>query len=191
MALAVARCDVHFGPARTRHMDADVPSRAEAINPQTRSRPTSRTDSGQAQRAITNDASAEKRCGLHVVKAVRQFVSEGCRRDRVFRVAAVNSPSGEACARAQVLSTGKKEAALAAGALKPSDADTFADGKVSDVCSDCCHSYDKLVARNDWGATWGKLALNDVQVCAADRAGVNAHEHFIIARRRLWDINKI
>src|SRR5687768_10322746 len=95
MAFTVASAHIDFRATRTRQLNAGVARRPAAISPNPRPFPFVVLHSGQTQAPVTDDAGAEKWCGLHVVEAIRQTISEGCGRGCVFCVASTNSPASE------------------------------------------------------------------------------------------------
>src|SRR5688500_9647845 len=117
MAFTVASAHIDFRATRTRQLNADVARSAEAIETNSRPFPFVMGHSGQTQAPVTDDAGAEKWCGLHVVEAIRQTISEGGGRGCVFCVAAINSPSSEHRFVAKIFSTGNAELTDATGSI--------------------------------------------------------------------------
>src|SRR5205823_6081720 len=87
--------------------------------------------------------------------------------DRVLGVATVEVVAGEAGPVAEVLASAQAVAALAAGPAEPRDADPPAARLVDP---------DDLVPGDERELRVGKLAVHDVEVGAADPAGVDADE---------------
>ena len=151
-------------------------------------------DADQPQAAVADDAGAEQRSCRHRRHAGRQTIDEPGRRHRVLGEAAVHVPAGEERVLAEVLLPAPTEPAGLVGLVQPGDADAVACGerrrarlaaRRDDLCAGTeRHDLaDDLVAGNDGRAVRRQLALQDVQVGAADAAGQHPQEH--LARTRL------
>ena len=151
-------------------------------------------DPDQPQAAVADDAGAEQRGRRHRRHAGRQTVDEPGRRHRVLGEAAVDVPAGEQRVLAQVLLAAVAEAAGLVGLVQPRHADAVADGERRrarlaarrdelGAGSEGDDLADDLMAGHDGRAVRRQLALQDVQVGAADAAG--QHPQQDLARTRL------
>src|SRR5262249_15058372 len=123
-----------------------------------------------------DQARAQQRRGLPVGIARRDRKAVARVGHRLLRVPAVDVVPGEAGSVAQVLLAGAAVAALAARPAQPRHADAIADAEAGDIGSDRRDGTDDLVAGDERELRIGQLAVEDVQVRAADRAGVHAQE---------------
>jgi hypothetical protein len=127
---------------------------------------------------------------IPVAETVGQRVDEVGARGAQLGVAAVDRPPGEVRIRAQVLATRQAEAAAAAGAVQPGDADALAERQAvararrAQAGAESGDLADDLMAGDDRRAPRGELTLDHVQVGAADAAGAHAQQHFVLARHR-------
>src|ERR1019366_5441052 len=76
---------------------------------------------------------------------------------------------------AEIFSAVDAIGANAAGVAEPRNADAFTDAQLLDASPDCIDPADDLVARNDRHLRVGQLAIDDMQVGAAD--AVSGHLH--------------
>ena len=60
---------------------------------------------------------------------------------------------------------------------EPGDADPFADGEALDAGAELLDDADDLVAGNDRQPLVRQLAVDDMQIGAADAAGLDADQH--------------
>src|SRR5262249_54031691 len=111
-------------------------------------------------------------------------VDEVGRRAHAVGVAAVDVPAGEARCDAEVLVAADAEAALAARAPEPRDADAVPRRERDDARAAALHAADDLVPGHDHGPLRRELALDDVQVGATDAARLDADEHLAGGRLR-------
>ena len=151
-------------------------------------------DPDQPQAAVADDAGAEQRSCSHRRHAGRETVDEPGRRDRVLGEAAVHVPAGEERVLAEVLLPAPAEAAGLVGLVQPRHADAVADGERRRARGAARRDEvrarperhdlaDDLMTGDDGRAVRRQLALEDVQVGAADAAGQHPQED--LARTRL------
>ena len=151
-------------------------------------------DPDQPQAAVADDAGAEQRGRRHGGHAGRQTVDEPGRRHRVLGEAAVDVPAGEQRVLAEVLLAARAEAAGLVGLVQPRHADAVAGGErrrarlaarrdALGAGSERDDLADDLMAGHHGRAVRRQLALEDVQVGAADAAG--QHPQQDLARTRL------
>ncbi len=144
-------------------------------------------DPDQPQAAVADDAGAEQRSCRHRRHAGRETVDEPGRRQRVLGEAAVHVPAGEERVLAEVLLPAPAEAAGLVGLVQPRHADAVAHGERRrsrlaarrDELRTGTERHDladDLMAGNDGRAVRRQLALEDVQVGAADAAGQHPQE---------------
>jgi hypothetical protein len=94
---------------------------------------------------------------------------------RVRGVAAVAGIAGEHRRIAQVLGAAAAIRANTASCAQPGHADALANGKSAHAQSDCRNAADDLVARHDGQFGVFELAVDHVQIGAADPAGRDRH----------------
>ena len=131
---------------------------------------------GHAQGAPADQAGAEQRGGLGVAVAVGQGEAVGGVGDGELGIAAVQRVAGEAGRVAQVLVAGAAIGAGAAGVAEPGDADPPADGERGGARAAGQHLAHDLVAGDQRQLGVRQLAVDDVQIGAADRAGLDPHQ---------------
>ena len=131
-------------------------------------------DAGDAQAAEADDAGAEQRRGVDGVEAGGQRVGEVGAGEGVLGVAAVDGVAGEDGVVAEVLHAVAAEPAVAVDAADPGDADARAERKLGGGAVD--DFADDLMAGDDARVERRKVALDDVEVGAADAAGEDAEE---------------
>ena len=151
-----------------------------------KSHPLAFLHAGNAQRAKTDDAGAKQRRGVQVIEAGRQRMDEIGARDGELGVAAVDRVAGEVWRVAEIFLAA---AAVGAGAVDPAhpgDADARAERQIARGASQ--NFADDLVAGNDFVAYRGQLALDDVEVGAADAADADFEQYLARFRLGLRDI---
>ena len=134
-----------------------------------------------SQRAVADQPGAQQRPGLDVGQTGRKRMDEACVGDRVLGVAAVQLVAGEARLRAEILVAATAEAAVAARPAEPRHADPVALAQGVDVGSRALHRGDDLVPEDERELRRRQLAVDDVQVGAADAARPDPQQH--LARR--------
>ena len=151
-------------------------------------------DPDQPQAAVADDAGAQQRGRRHGGHAGRQTVDEPGRRHRVLGEAAVDVPAREQRVLAEVLLPAAAETAGLVGLVQPRHADAVAGGERRrarlaarrdelGAGSEGDDLADDLMAGHHGRAVRRQLALQDVQVGAADAAG--QHPQQDLARTRL------
>jgi hypothetical protein len=132
-------------------------------------------NAGDTQAAVADDAGAEEWSDLGGGHVGRERKGEVCADRCVLGITAVDGVSGKDRAVAEVLHRMAAIPAIAIDAADPGDAGAGAErefwsGSVDDFADD-------LVAGDDAGMDWRKVAFNDVQVSAADSAGEDFEEN--------------
>jgi hypothetical protein len=130
--------------------------------------------SRDAEAAEADDAGAQEGCDVGVVEGGRQGIGEVGADESVLGVAAVYGIASEDWVVAEVFFVAKAERAGAVGATDPGDAYSHASGAVGSCAVDD-FAYD-LVAGDEGLVDEGKVALEDVEIGAADSAGEDAEE---------------
>src|SRR5262249_1351809 len=135
-----------------------------------------------------------------VVVTLRQAEAIALLGHRILGVTAVDLISGEPGAIAKVFAAARAVSADAAGKAQPGDADPVARLKALDSLARAGHLADNRVAGNDQEVWVGELAIDDVQVRAANAAGVHSDQNLIgswtryrpidLAERRPWRVEK-
>src|SRR5262245_61507178 len=139
---------------------------------------------GHAIGAVADEPGAHQRRSVDIAVALGDLERVAGVGDDIFRVAAVVVITGEPGVDAEILVAGMAEAALAARVAEPWDADAIADREVRHAVADDLHRADNLMARDDWHVRRRQLAVDDVEVGAADAAGPNADENLARQRHR-------
>ena len=102
-------------------------------------------------------------------------------RHGILGVAAVQGIAGEFRGLAEVLPFLSAVAAAAAGVAQPGHPDAVADPEFLHLSAQGGHGPDDLVADDQGQFGLGEFAVDDVQVGAADAAGVDPDEHLLRA----------
>jgi hypothetical protein len=123
---------------------------------------------GQPEGAVADQARAEERRGLEVRVAARQGEAEALVGDGERGEAAVAVVAGEARAVAQVLAARAAIATLSAGPAQPGHPHPLARGE---ALTGLDEAADDLVPRHERQLRPRELAVDDMQVGAADAAG--------------------
>ena len=150
-----------------RDLDDDVGGGAEAVEPEPFG------VAGQAERAVADEPGAEERRGLQVVVLLRDREAVALVGHDPLRVAAVEVVAREAGRLAEVLAARE---AVAADAVRP------AEPRHAETAPVLCPA-DDLVAEDERELRVRQLAVDHVEVGAADAAGRHAQQD--LARLRL------
>ena len=100
-------------------------------------------------------------------------------------VAAVAGVAGELGMVAEILAAVVAIEAMPAGVREPGNADPLADREAFDAGAEPLDEADDLVAGNDRQPLVRQLAVDDVQIGAADAAGLDADQQLRRPRRGL------
>ena len=147
---------------------------AEAVKADGRAGP----DLGALDRAKADYPRAQQRRGRFVAEPVGNRVGEVLAHHHEFGVAAIVVVTGKPRVRAEVLAAAPAPGALAAGLAQPGDADPRAGG--SEARASGATAYDRaddLVTGDDSRMARRQVALGDVEVGAADAAGLDTDEN--------------
>jgi len=128
----------------------------------------------EAERPVADQAGAEKRGRLQIVVLVRERQAVALIGDRPLRVAAVQVVAREANRLAEVLAPRE---AVAAGAVRPAEPRNAEPAPVLGAADD-------LVPGNERELRIGQLAVDDVEVSAADAAGGHPKQDLPLLRLR-------
>ncbi len=143
-------------------------------------------DARDAQAAEADDPGAKQRRGDDGLEACGKRVDEiGAHRGELG-VAAVDGVAGEDGMVAEVLHVVAAEPAIAVDAADPGDADARACGEHRGCAFD--NFADDLMAGDDAWMERREIALDDVEVSAADAAGEDLEEQFAGLRLRARDV---
>lgn len=112
-----------------------------------------------------------------VVIRRRQSETEACISERVLGVAAVDLITRVLRLRAQILALRSAEIAEPPRSSQPGDSDPLAWCTGLNASADLFNPTDDLMAGHDWDLGRWQIAVDDVQVRAADAAGQHAHQH--------------
>ena len=165
-----------LAPLMAADLRDDVRRRAEAVKADPLARPR------RLQAAPADQSGAEQRRGGDRVARRRQLQRERGLGDEVRGVAAVAGVAGELGMVAKILAALVAIEAMAAGVRQPGNADPLADGEILDPGAEPLDQADHLVAGNDRQPRIGQLAVDDVQIGAADAAGFDANQQLAPAR---------
>jgi hypothetical protein len=133
---------------------------------------------GDGERTPTDQAGAEQRSKRDVAADLAERKGEARVGDSGGRKAAVACVSGKKRAIAQIFAAGAAIGTDAARMAEPWNSDTFADAQPLDASSDRFDPTNNLVAGNDRQHWVRQLAIDDMQVRAADAAGGDFHPNF-------------
>ena len=95
---------------------------------------------------------------------------------RELGVAAIDSVTGKFCAVAEVFAIRSTIRTIAIGPAEPWNANPIASCKSIYAFADLLDAADNLVTKNERKFRIGQLAINDMKIGAANRAGINANE---------------
>jgi hypothetical protein len=131
-------------------------------------------DPGYAQAAESDDAGAEQGRDVGVIEGGRQGEGEAGADEDVLGVASVDGVARKDGVVAEVFFAAEAVRADAVGSADPGDTDPRAVGKCRGAAFD--DLADDLMAWDELAADGREIALDDVQVGAADSAGKHAEE---------------
>src|ERR1700722_8481910 len=183
-AREILRCDIaRFGEGKDltalkkRELSDDVGRRAETVNSD------SFSCTGEPERTVADEPGAEQRRCRDIVEFRRNREAIALVGDGQLRIAAIDLVAGEAGAVAQVFVAAAAVVAHPASPAEPWHADAVANVEAINLGALFHDRTDDLVAGNEWQFRMLQLAVDDVKVGAADRAGLDRDQH--LARRRL------
>jgi hypothetical protein len=162
-----------------RHLADDVRRRAEAVDPEPLG------IAGQAKRPVPDQARAQERRRLEILVPVGQREAEALVGHRHLGVAAVDVVARESGAVAEVLAARAAEAAGAVGPSEPRHADSLARREALAAGG---HAPDDLVAGDEWELRLRELAVDDMDVGAADAAGGDLEQDLSGSGLRLREV---
>ena len=168
---------------RQRDLRGQVSGSAEAVDAQ----PAARRDAGQLQRPVADDAGAQQGRGLLVLQLIRQRVDERGIRHAVVGIPTVHVPARERRIEAQVLLSPAAEPAGSVSPAEPRDADALTASQSGHVTADGIDDPHDLVTRHDPMPPWGKVALREMEIRAADAA--DGHRDANLIGGRLGDVS--
>src|SRR5206468_6892579 len=143
----------------------------------------------QPQRPIPDQPRAQKRRRLEVRVALGDREAVALVGYRQLRVATVQLVAGEPRFHAEVLAAGAAVPALAVGPTEPRDPHPLTDLEALRRLAPGLDAADDLVPRDEWQLRLGELAVDDVEVRAADPAGVDADENLPRPWLGRWQIS--
>src|SRR5512143_2778876 len=142
-----------------RNLDRDVRRGAESVQTE----PLARLNAAQPQRPKADDAGAEQRCCFFIAKDRGNGIGKVSRHDGILRIASINLIAGEACRRTQVLPAAPAKVTSTAGALQPSDTDSFPDISVINARPKFTDRPDGLMTGDQRQLGSVQLTFNDMQ----------------------------
>jgi hypothetical protein len=157
----------------TRDLRDDMRRRAEAVDAEPLGR------AGEAQRAVADEAGAEQRRCSDVVQSRRQRKAIARIGDRVLGIAAVDRIAGETRALAEILAPGAAIGARAAGEAEPGHADAHPRLQAAHTLAERLNVADDLMPGNQRQLGFRQLAVDDVEIGAADAASGDAQPHLL------------
>ena len=163
----------------------DVRRGAEAVQPQALG------VAGQTQRAVADQPGAEKRRGLQIGESVRDREAEAMVGHSELGEAAVDVVTREARVVAEVLAAAGAVAALTVRPAQPGNADAVANGEALSAGPEPDHNPGDLVPQNERQLGLGQIAVDDVQVGAADAAGVDLDQDLLRPGNGFGDIDQL
>ncbi len=148
----------------------DMRGSAEAVDAETRG------IAGELQRAIADQPGAKQRRRLGVAVALGQLEGEARVGARVLGIAAVDLVAGEARVVAKILLAAPAIETGAVGMAQPRHADAIARCELRDALTERRHMADDLMAEHERELGLRKLAVENMQIGAADAAGRDLDE---------------
>ena len=109
----------------------------------------------------------------------------------VLGITAIYVKTGKACPGAQVLALAPAKLAMAACICEPGNADTLSGRQPIYVATSLRDNADYLVSRNNGRLAAGKLAVNHMEVGAANAAGVDLDKNLVRIRFRYGDLDLV
>ena len=166
LALHVARAGerIDLLAPVARHLDRDVGSRSEAVEPQTWS------VARESKSAEPDEPRAQQRSGLDVRVGPRNREGKSRIHQRELRIAPIEIIAGESRAVAEVLPPRPTERTHSASPTEPRDAEPGPDEVLRDAGAHLDDRPDDLVTENRRMSREGQLAVEDVKVRATDSA---------------------
>src|SRR5581483_1878149 len=147
--------------------------------------PLSRLHLGPTERPVADDPSAEQRRGFQVAEPAGEANAEPFGNGDPVGVPAVDGPSGEPGALAEVLLAASAVRADATRPVQPGDTYPVADLEPGAVGSDRVDGPDHLVPGDDGQDRQVEVPLDDVQVGAAAGAGVDPDARLTVGGDRV------
>ena len=139
---------------------------------------------GHAQRAIADQPGAHQRRRLDIAVDRVDRKAIALVGDGQLGITAIDLIPGEPGAVAQILATAAAIFADPAGPAEPRHADPVADREAVDLRPLLDDRTDDLVAEDERQLGIGKLAVDDMQIGAAHRAGAHRNQHLLRPRTR-------
>ena len=155
---------MHAEPLVQCDLRGKVRTRAEAID----AKSTTGWNLGAAQRAVADDACAQKGRGVLVVETVAQRVRVSLVDQAGVGVSTVAIPSGERRVQTEVFLTAPAEVAGAVGQSQPRHANAITHPKPAHSRAECLDPSHDLVPRNYAGSPRWQVTLGKMQVGATD-----------------------
>ena len=166
----------YLSPLGQRDLRDQVRRRPEAVDAQTA------RVAGERIRPVADQPGAQERRRVQIVVAFRQRQHIRGVDDSVFGVAAVLLIAGEAGIGAEILAPAAAVIAVPAGVREPGDTDARAECRGLDLRAARDHRSHDLVAGYDRNLRVGQVTVDEMEVRAADPAGMNPDQHLGRAR---------
>lgn len=144
---------------------------------------------GKREGAVADEPGAEERRGLPVAESRRERKAELLVGNRIFGKAAVNRVPGELRRVAEILAAARAVVAHPAGGTEPGHADPVAHREADRPDAQGRDGTGDLVAADERQGGGGELTVDDVEIGAADAAGVHPDEHLAFGRHGHRDIH--
>ena len=132
---------------------------------------------GHAQTAVADQPGAHQRRCLNIAVSGVDRKAIALVGDGQLGIAAIDLIAGKTRAVAQILTAAAAIVANPAGPAEPRHPDPVADREAVDFRPLLDNRADDLVAEDERQFRVGKLAIDDVQIGAAHRAGVHLNQH--------------
>jgi hypothetical protein len=139
-------------------------------------------NSGNAEAAEADNARAQQGCNVGIVQPRRQWDREVGANRRIICVAAVHRITCKCGTVAEILHVVTAEPAIAVYPTHPGDADACSNGQIRR----CAIHYfaDDLMPGDNARPDWRQVALDDVEIGAADATGHDFEQY--LSGFRLW-----
>src|ERR1035437_6214816 len=180
--VALAREGEHAPALPDRDLRQDMGGGAEAVEAERLA------FAGHAVAAPADQAGAQPRRDLGIVAAISKRKTKPRVGQHMCRIAAIAGVAGEHRRIAQVLGAAAAIRAYPAGRAQPRHADALTQRKSADARTRSGDAADDLVPRHDRQLGVFQLAVDHMQIGAADLAGRNRDQDFARAGLRHWPL---
>src|SRR5437660_940543 len=174
----------HLDALRTRHLSEEMSRGAEAVEAEPARLAHRLTEAREAVSAIADEPRAKKRGELRGRPFGGERQAVALVGEHLLGVTAVPRVPGEARPLAQILAARAAIEAFAAGEGEPRHPHAIADAELAGLRAERRDGADDLVARRHRKGNCRQLAIEEMQVRAADATGLHPDQQLVSARGR-------